>query len=51
VIKVIKQWFNYSDSTHFGTSVSIWYPFLKECQLHPNFWKSTSIRSFSDGVD
>jgi len=31
--------FNYSDDTHFGISVSIWYPLLKKCQLHPNFWK------------
>jgi len=23
--------FNYSDGTHFGTSVSIWYPLLKKC--------------------
>jgi len=45
------KWFNYSDGTHFGTCVSIWYPFLKMCQLHPNFWKSASIRSLSNGVD
>jgi len=42
---------NYSDGTHFGIGVSIWYPLLKECQLHPNFWKSASIRSLSDEVD
>jgi len=23
--------FNYSDGTHFNTSVSIWYPFFKTC--------------------
>ena len=45
------SWFNYSDGSHFGTGVSIWYPLLKKCQLHPNFWKIASIRSLSDGVD
>jgi len=39
------------DDTHFGTGVSIWYPLLKKCQLHPNFWKSASIRSLSDRID
>jgi len=47
---VVNKRFNYSD-THFGTGVSSWYPLLKECQLHPNFWKSASIRSLSDGVN
>jgi len=43
-------WFNYADDIHFGTCVSIWYPLLKKCQLHPNFRKSASIKSFSDEV-
>jgi len=28
--------------------VSICSPLLKKCQLHPNFWKSASIRSLSN---
>jgi len=47
---IIKR-FNYLDDYHFGTSVLIWYPLLKNCQLHPNFWKSASIRFLSNGVD
>ena len=31
--------FNYLDGTHFGRSVSIWYPREKKCQLRPHFEK------------
>ena len=51
IIKRKKKWFNYSDGTHLDTSVSIWYPLLKKCQLYPKFWKSVSITSLSDAVD
>jgi len=37
IIKRKKKWFNYSDGTHLDTSVSIWYPLLKKCQLYPKF--------------
>jgi len=29
--------FNYSDSTHFGRGMSIWYPFLKNVNCIPHF--------------
>jgi len=43
-----KEWFNWSDDTHFNLYMSVWYPFLRKCQLSHNFWKDASIRSFSE---
>jgi len=51
ISKIYIYIYTYSDDTRFGKGVSISYPFLKKCQLHPNFLKSVSIRSLSNGSD
>ena len=34
------------DDSHFGTGISIWYPLLKKCQLHPTFEKVLQLGPF-----
>jgi len=36
------------DGIHFRLDMLIWYMFLKGCQSSFNFWKSVSIRLFSE---